>query len=133
MDGERRTYKETKRTAGGREDEEDRSSGDHRAGAGSREGAARLGQEENVTLLASTTSEGVGSLAVEGLKIGGCFETYLERALAAQSLKAPSGSSCWTKASLSAHKGSRVRQKIVEAEGCALLFTCRHTRWTSTP
>ncbi len=73
---------------------------------------------KNVTLLASMTTEGMGScLAVVGATTGAVFEAYVERVLA-PTLRA---GQVVVMDNLSAHKGDGVRE-LVEARGCELLF-----------
>jgi len=72
----------------------------------------------NVTLLASITTEGLGPcLAVEGPTTREVFEAYLERVLA-PGLRP---GRVVVIDNLSAHKGGRVRE-IVEGAGCELVY-----------
>jgi transposase len=73
---------------------------------------------KNVTLLASTTEEGVGAcLAVEGSTTRELFETYLERVL----VQTLSSGQVVVMDNLPAHTGGRVRE-IVEGRGCEVLY-----------
>jgi transposase len=73
---------------------------------------------KNVTLLASTTREGLGPcLAVEGSTTREVFETYLEHVLA----PTLGPGQVVVMDNLSAHKGERVREPI-EQRGCELLY-----------
>ena len=73
---------------------------------------------ENTTLLASTTSEGMGPcVAVVGSTTAAVFEAYVERALA----PALRPGQVVVLDNLGAHKGERVRE-LIEGRGCGLLY-----------
>ena len=73
---------------------------------------------KNTTLLASMSSEGMGTtLAVEGGANKAVFEAYVERVLA-PSLRP---GQAVVMDNLSAHKSEEVRE-LIEARGCELLF-----------
>jgi DDE superfamily endonuclease len=72
----------------------------------------------NITLLASTTHEGMGPcLAVEGSTTREVFEAYVERLLA-PSLKP---GQVVVMVNLSSHKGGRVSE-LIEQRGCELVY-----------
>jgi DDE superfamily endonuclease len=73
---------------------------------------------ENTTLLASMTTEGMGTcVAVAGSTTAAVFEAYVEWALAS----ALRSEQVVVMDNLGAHKGERVRE-LIEGRGCKLLF-----------
>ena len=73
----------------------------------------------NTTLIASMGAGGMGPcLAVEGATTEAVFETYVEQVLA----PSLSPGQVVVLDNLGAHKGERVRSRLVEGRGCSLLF-----------
>ncbi len=73
---------------------------------------------ENITILASMTSEGMGPcVAAVGSTTSAVFEAYVEQVLS-RSLQP---GQVIVMDNLSSHKGPRVR-KLIEAKGCELLY-----------
>ena len=74
---------------------------------------------KNTTLLASMSVEGTGAaLAVEGSTTATVFEAYIGEVLA-PTLRA---GQIVVVDNLSAHKGSRIREQLLEERGCELLY-----------
>ena len=74
---------------------------------------------KNITLLSSMSMEGMGSsVAVEGATTGAVFEAYVEQAL----VPSLSPGQVVVMDNLSAHKGERVRELLIEGAGCELIY-----------
>ena len=74
---------------------------------------------KNTTLLSSMTTSGMGpSLAVEGATTAQVFETYIEKMLVPM-LRA---GQIVVMDNLGAHKPRRIRELLIEEQGCELLY-----------
>jgi hypothetical protein len=87
------------------------------------------GRDKNTTVLSSMTLSGMGpALAVEGATTARVFETYVKKVLVPSLRKGQ----IVVMDNLGAHRPKRIR-KLIEQQGCELLYLCRPTRPISTP